>query len=271
VTHELAFEYLHHLVTVPVRVGDTETRFVVDSGIGVSIVRQRVAEAAGVRANGASFTGRRMSGQEVRLPLGVAPALVVGALARTEVEVGLLELELPAEFDGVGGFLSLAFFDDAPFTIDYPGRALVLEDSHSMAVRREHGVVVALEVFRDGPSVDAFTRLTLPGGREVRVEVDMGSDALILDERFAAEAGVALDGPDVRCVEDVDETGRRYTRTFAKLGGSIHLAGAPELVQEHPDVIFQQIVHDGLLGDAFLRRYVVSWDVAGAALVLRRP
>ena len=35
-----------------------------------------------------------------------------------------------------------------------------------------------------------------------------------------------------------------------------------------PDVVFQRIIHDGLVGDAFLRNFVVTWDIAAAQIVL---
>jgi hypothetical protein len=69
---ETRFDYLHHLVTVPVRLNGHERRFVLDSGIGLTLVRDTIG---GIAATGGSFTGRRMSGQEVTSPLGVAPLL----------------------------------------------------------------------------------------------------------------------------------------------------------------------------------------------------
>jgi hypothetical protein len=123
-------------------------------------------------------------------------------------------------------------------------------------------------VQRDGPSVTMFMPLTIPSGRSISVEIDMGSDALILDERFAEETGASLDGNERRRVEATDETGHAYTRTFTRLAGRIYPTAAPHLAQVDPDVMFQRIIHDGLVGDAFLRRHVVTFDVAGAAILL---
>ena len=78
--------------------------------------------------------------------------------------------------------------------------------------------------------------LTILGGRSILVEVDMGSDSLILDERFAAEVGVDLDSDAVRRVEGVDETGNAYLRSFTRLEGTIHPTAAPALTMRDPDV-----------------------------------
>ena len=256
---EVTFEYLQHLVTVPVTVDGNETRFVLDSGIGLTIVREEIAEATRLERTSASFTGRRMSGQAVTLPLAETTVAFAGAMVEQH-DVAILDMRsFPDVFSEIGGFLSLAFFREQPFTIDYGRRAVALGASE--------GLSVPVMVERDGPALTVFMPLTIPGGRSISVEVDMGSDELILDERFATETGTPLNGDSVRRVEGTDETGHAYTRTFTRLSGRIHPTAAPGLAQIDPDVMFQHIIHDGLLGDAFLRRHVVTFDVAEERMV----
>ncbi len=190
---ETAFDLVHHLVTVPVTVNGIERRFVLDSGIGVTLVSEDLCAEAGCRRSGATYTGRRMSGQAVTVDLADAGPLVFGGLERHGAAVGVLDLNLPTELADVGGFLSLAFFGDAPFTVDYAAAVVVLETAESLAEREEHGTQVDVNIERDGPAVTAFAPLVLPDSRTASVEVDMGSDCLILDERFAAAVGVELD------------------------------------------------------------------------------
>src|SRR5262249_28096839 len=166
----------------------------------------------------------------------------------------------PDELAEIGGFLSLAFFEDAPMTVDYPHERIVLETSESLDRRREEGSVVPVRIERDGPSVTVFCPLTIRGDRSIEVEVDMGSDALILDDRLAGELGIDLDAPEVRCVEGVDETRNAFTRYFTRLEGDIYPTGAAELAQAAPDVMFQRVIYDGLVGDAFMRRLAVTYD-----------
>ena len=266
-----AFEYVHHLVTVPVSVNGIEARFVLDSGIGLELVSESLSERAGCRRSERSYTGRRMSGQAVTIELAAADSLAFGGLVRTGGAVGVLDLALPPELPQAGGFLSLAFFDGVPFTVDYASQEIVLESTASLAARAERGVQVDVDVERDGPALTVFCPLTIPGGRTVSVEVDMGSDALILDERFAGEVGVDLEADGVRRVEGIDETGNAFTRSFTKLAGTIEVPGAAQLSQDAPDVMFQRIIHDGLIGHSFLRRFAVTWDVAGRRLIFAFP
>jgi hypothetical protein len=265
----IPFDYLAHLVTVPVTInGSLESCFVLDSGIGLTLVSAAVADLVGCVPSGERFSGRRMSGQEVEVTLASPTTIACGDLERTDGGVGIFDTSgFPEAFADIGGFLSLAFFDEAPFTVDYPRRVVELETPETLAARATAGRRVGVRVERDGPSVTFHLPLTLPDGRSVEVEVDMGSGELILDERLAPELGVALEGPGVRTVEGTDETGHTYRRSFTTLDGGIHPTGAPELVQDAPAVMFQRIVYDGLLGDDFLRRFAVTFDVGGGRMI----
>lgn len=266
----LAFRRVAHLVTVPVSVAGAEERFVLDTGIGPTLLSSSLCERSGCAPTGAVFTGRRMSGQSVELALATAPSLRLGDFERHHFEVGVLDLGgFPPELAEIGGFLSLSFFDDRPFTVDYPRDSVVVETPESCETRAQEGIAVEIELDRDGPSLDAFLPLAIPGA-EISAEIDMGSDALILDERFAAVVGVDLEGSSVRRVEGTDETGGTFTRWFTTLPGSIHPTDAPELAQEQPEVQFQRIVHDGLVGDAFLRRQPVTYDLAARRVIFGR-
>ncbi|HXC81922.1 MAG TPA: hypothetical protein VNV62_08735 [Trebonia sp.] len=72
------------------------------------------------------------------------------------------------------------------------------------------GTAVAVHVGYDGCSTDLMLSVDLPNGKQITVEVDAGSDMLILNEELAADAGIGLHGPGVREVKAADETGHEY-------------------------------------------------------------
>jgi hypothetical protein len=49
--------------------------------------------------------------------------------------------------------------------------------------------------------------------------------------------------------------------------GSINPVGAPHIAQRDPPVMFQQIIYDGLVGDTFLRGFVVTYDLARSRMI----
>jgi hypothetical protein len=169
--------------------------------------------------------------------------------------------------DGFDGILGPAYFADRVVTTDpAAGTFTVHEDDEPV-----EGIEVPLQIHRAGRSADPFTELVLPSGRTVLVEVDTGSDCLILDTRFMGECGLEVGGPGVSAREGVDETGHSYVRHDATLPGAVHLAAAPQTAQDRPQVIFQEIIHDGLVGSDYLYRYRFSFDLAGARMVLSPP
>ena len=255
----VGFDRVAHLIRVPVRLGGDELHFLVDTGIGVTVVGERVSARPDVDVLADSYAGRRMSGQLVEAPLVRLPNLAVGDYAVDGHVAASVDLG-----DGFDGILGPTYFADRIVTTD-PAAGTFSVHEPGQAVE---GAEVPIEVHRDGPSADPFVELVLPSGRTVLVEVDTGSDCLILDSRLMAECGLEVGGPGVTTREGVDETGHAYVRHDATLSGAVHLKAAPESAQDAPKVIFQEIIHDGLLGSEYLYRYRFSLDLARARLVL---
>jgi predicted aspartyl protease len=261
----VAFDRVQHLVRVPVTVGGAEFRFLVDTGIGITVVSSALASRADVRPTGETFTGRRMSGQAVRTPLVRLPMVAFGDYLVEGHVAGVADLGAVDGPDGFAGILGPAFFEEQVLTTDPDGRTLTAQPREDF---QPQGYVVPLDIRRESPSVDPFTRLLLPSGREIDVEVDTGSNHLILDTRFAADCGIELDGPAVTTRTGTDETGYEWTRRWATIDGTVQLAAAPGTAQTRPRVQFQDIIHDGLIGTDYLERYRFSFDVSGERMVL---
>jgi hypothetical protein len=256
---------------VPVVAGGVEARFILDTGIGLTLVSPSLAALASCTPDGSVFTGRRMSGQEVTVPLGSLTSLSVAGSRSEDLTVGILDLGQLAGLDGIDGFLSLSAFLTTPFTVDYPAGLLVIEDDASLAVRAAAGLAVRVQIERRDCATDVSVALDIPGREPVRVEVDMGSDTLILNEPLAQDMGIDLGREDVRRVSGQDETGGQYDRYFTTLPGAVSLADAPAIRQADPEVMFQKIIYDGLVGTAFFRNFVVSFDLPGARMIFALP
>ncbi len=270
VERAVAYEVIgSHLCSVPVRVdGRTDARFLFDTGIGVTVLSLRLLERLARRPSGRAFTGRRMSGQSVEVPLYELDALeCAGARWPSPVVGGLDFGSFGPVADRIDGILSLGCFERTGVTLDPGARTL------SAAVRPPDASAaegVAVEAVRDGPSISLFAPLVLPDGSRIRVEVDTGSDSLILDSKRMETLGLRPERGEVTTREGTDETGHRYVRHAARLTGPIFLDGAPSRSQTDPPVIFQSIIYDGLVGYDFFRRFVTSIDLGRAQLTLAR-
>src|SRR5579862_6144287 len=107
---KVPFEYLSHLVVVPVTLNGVETKFILDSGIGLTLVRDPDA----CTPTGETFTGKRMSGQAVSLELARADRIEFGGYTVDDPEVAVFDMSgFPPDLDYIGGILSLAYFAEA--------------------------------------------------------------------------------------------------------------------------------------------------------------
>jgi len=262
-----------HVLTLPVVVCDRfPTRFMLDTGAGVSVVSRRLAERAGVAPGPLTYAGKRMSGQTITGPLAQIPSISVGTVARRDVVVGLYDLEgfFPAD-SGIEGILAAQFFEPWPYAVNSVTRTVRVERDGPGPDRPKVPVEAPILVQRDGPSVEMFLDLRLPSGSIARVEVDTGSDSLILHSRFMEELGVNPDRANVTRRDGKDETGHAYVRYFAQLQGRVAVAAAPTVGQNDPRVMFQEIIYDGLVGDDFLRSFEVTYDLGRSRLTFADP
>lgn len=264
--HDVRFETVHHFVQIPARVGQRDCELLFDSGIGVTIISPRLAEAVGAAPLDETVSGRRMSGQEVSLPLVRLPEISVGGFTVSDHVAGVLDLGAAASGSAIDGILGLDLFADACVTIDPVRQRFTVSDSAP-----EGGVVVPVEVRRDQGSVVMFAPLELPSGRVVTMEVDSGSAALILDNRYLSDCQIALDDSRIDEVQGTDETGQSFTRRFITIDGSVQIPGEALTTHREPRVMFQQIIHDGLIGTDFLNHFCYSFDVPQEHLVLSTP
>jgi len=156
-------------------------------------------------------------------------------------------------------------------TFDHPSMRVVLESARSLAAREASGIKVPVRVKHDGPSTEVYLPLEIGHGVQAEMEVDSGSLHMILDDRFMATLAISPDGPSVERKEGRDETGALYVRRYAKLPREVHVPSAPALVvPKESTVMFQKIIHDGLIGQEFLRTRAVTFDIPGAAMIFGR-
>jgi hypothetical protein len=243
-----------------------------DTGVGVAVVSRTLCERAKVSPNGRSYAGKRMSGQRIETPLATVPSLAAGSFRREQVTAGVFDLSgfFPPD-SGIEGILPVQFFEPWPFSINSVTRTIRVDRGEPAPDSLKTPVEAPIEVRRDGPSVAIFLDLKLPSGTVAHVEVDTGSDSLILHRRYMGELGVDPNSARVRRRESTDETGNRYTRFFSNVPGQVSVAAASSVVQNDPPVMFQDIIYDGLVGDSFLRSYEVTYDIARSRLLFADP
>ena len=76
-------------------------------------------------------------------------------------------------------------------------------------------------------------------------------------------------GANVTETEPTDPTGQRYRRWASRMG-KIEVSDKPSLSQEKSTVVFRKLLAEGVLGQEFLRRYTVTFDLPNSELVFAK-
>ncbi|MCE3013283.1 MAG: retropepsin-like domain-containing protein [Proteobacteria bacterium] len=269
---EIPFSYVEQsFILVPLKINDTITgKFVLDTGIGVNLISKSLCERLKCVGK-SSHTGKRMSGQELTIPISEVESLSFGSIRLTKVPVGVFDMEQLMPGAGVDGFLSIGFFKENAFTVDYKQNVITLETDSSLKKIELAGAAIPIKIDRKGASSSIHLPLVLPNGMQISFQVDTGSQALILDERYMAALGIKGTDKDVRNKEGKDETGHVFNRFFTTLKGGVHLPEHPETKVDPINVMFQKIIHEGLVGHFFLREFDVTYDLKNSRMIFRKP
>lgn len=272
----MPFQYAgRHLIKIPVTINKTiDTYFIFDTGIGVNLLSRTLGDQLQCKIS-STYTGKRMSGQSVTVPLSEISQLSLANKTQSKVPIGIWDMNgfLPKspEFENVKGFLSLNFFKSQPFTMDYTAKRLILETEASLTARAQTGAIIPITVKDDGQSVTIFMSLKIPGGPPITVEIDLGGNILTLHEKYMSQLKVDPKSKEVRLEQRKDETGFDYTRYFTKIAGPIHPVKFPAIKQQGLSVMFQKIIYDGLIGNAFMKRQTVTYDLENSRIILGEP
>ena len=74
----------------------------------------------------------------------------------------------------------------------------------------------------------------------------------------------------VRTQKGTDETGNQYVRYFSNLEGLTHIPESSDIGVEKLNVMFQKIIYDGLMGQFFLKQFLVTYDFKRSEMIFRK-
>ncbi len=272
----IPFNYVGgHILVIPVKVGSKDSKFILDTGAGVNILSTTLAKTIEYKP-GKQHSGRRMSGQKLTMKMARIPSLQVGENKQENVPVALWKFDdiLPsdAEFKEIEGFVSLEYFKNTPFTLDYTKKLLYIENESSLKTRLEAGNVAPVEIEQHG-NVETSIKIpiTFSNKKKAKVEVDTGSGSLILDASYMKSFGISADDKSVKTTKGKDETGHAYVRYATSLPADFSLSAATQIKQSKPNVMFQKIIHQGLIGDSFLSNFIVTYDLPHKRMIFALP
>jgi hypothetical protein len=252
---------------IPVTVGEaTPLTLILDTGAGLAVLAPSVIEKVhGVPAG--QFTGFRMTGERLDIPLFTIPRLVIGPMEKKDVLVGSWDVLDKLHLDGI---VSLSQFKDQPFTLDFGNKILTFETAKTLAQRRANAVVspIQLDDFR-GVSLDMFSQFLL-AGRPGQCEIDTGSPISTVNTRYMKALAIEPDSKDVRKVERKTIAGAPEIRYDTRLS-EIALAASPKVDILHPQISFVDVIYDCVIGVDFWSGKALTVDIPDRQIMVSTP
>lgn len=251
-------------ILVRASLGDSvQGNFILDTGAGLTVVGQKILDQLGeAPEEDGIFTGFRHDGDRLDGLLYRIPELSVGEYRTTNVKVGLFP---PLDDYGIDGLLSLQFFGDHAFTIDFESSQLIIHEE-----RPDTDVTaIPLVIKQDrNISLDVFIPVCLNGTVEVLALLDTGHGY-----------GPAIVHP--YFMEHMDSSAEfeesTYTSPFSGKKSTDHIADVNSLgvcngqdaSVENTRVIFRSsLIYEGLIGSEFFKGKRVTIDVASGRIFL---
>ncbi len=255
------------MVILPATVGGTiSAQVIFDTGAGLDILAPSLIEKVHGKPAG-QFTGFRMTGERLDIPLFVVPELSVGPVVKKNTLVGSWDVLDKMHLDGI---VSLNDFREQPVTFDFVNKVVIFETPDSLAQRRAAATSAPMK-FDDqrGITLDVFADF-LVGDQPAQCEIDTGSPSLTVSSRYMDRLGIEKDGKGVRKIERRTVAGGMQTRYDTSLP-QISLAAAPQISLAPAPTSFSDIIYDCVVGLDFWSSRALTIDIPGRSILVSKP
>jgi len=246
------------VVIVPVVLGGAiHADVFLDTGAGLDALAPSIVQKLQGKPAGA-FTGFRLGGERLDLPLFVIPELRIGPIVKKNALVSAWDVLDQWHFAGV---ISVNDFRQQAFTLDFPNKQILFETSRSLRDRLKSGAPIPLR-FDDerGIMLDLFVEVLI-GGQAGLCEADTGTPDSAFSIRYMEPLGISKDGKDV-----TKQASGAYLTTVPQIA----LSADPSIRQMQPKVEFGGIIYDCVLGVHFWSGRSVTVDIPNKRLIVSR-
>jgi hypothetical protein len=244
---------------VRVRVADSaDAKLLLDTGAGINTLSESILNRLGPRVRDAGMhTGTRHNGEKITGQVWSVSSLALGSLRKHDVVVGRFA---PQNADGM---LSMDFFRDQPFTMDFRAGKLTLETSARVAEIAKHASEIPIRLKPNGPNeLDFFVRVCVGDSVSAEAEFDTGAgfNMLMLHPSFMSRLGITpaagTRGPLEYYV---------HSTTLPEM----HYCSAPGVRTSGQFVGFTEgLIYDGLVGHGAFRDRRLTIDIPGRRMLV---
>lgn len=247
--------------------GKTRIRVALDTGAGIEVLGTKLAQAHDLRVH-ETHTGRRLNQDPLTVEMGPLKSLTVGNITRTNWMAAPHPYfdEISKKLN-IQGLVSLKFFEDQPFTIDYPKRKVILETSASLRERKKSGILIKLTKDSQFPrALDAYVNLKVDGKFLIKAIVDTGSAPTKLPLNMFEKMNLNKQDPRVRHKNFQTIAGTKADALFLPAPSRVQLS--PSIKNDTTEIRFEENLRAASIGGNFFRNFAVTFDLKNSELIL---
>ena len=244
---------------VRVRVADSiDARLILDTGAGINTLSESIVDGLGERARSAgTHTGTRHNGETITGQIWTVPSIALGGLRKRDVVVGRFAPP------GTDGMLSMDFFREQPFTLDFKAGTLTLESpEHAREIASRAAAIPIRLAPRGDVELDFFVRICVGDSVSAEAEFDTGAgfNMLMLHPSYMPRLGI---------VPAAGPRGPLEYYVHSTTLPEMHYCSAPAVRTSGQFVGFKEgLIYEGLVGHGAFRDKRLTIDIPGRRMLV---
>ncbi|WP_271764681.1 pepsin/retropepsin-like aspartic protease family protein [Aquimarina algiphila] len=259
-------------IVVQVQLSDSIMgNFILDTGAGVNVLSGKMFKKIASQAvKKGYFTGFRHDGDRLDGEIYEIPYLAIGKVKQTHSIVGVYP---PLDAMGIDGLLSLKFFENKAFSIDFKNHKIAfVEVEMAKSLAKKH-TTVPIELYKHtNVMLDIFIPITLNDNTTVLAEFDTGSgyDAYMLNPGYIddlklnkTELSTQKYKTQLSGEERIDSI---YTLNSISVG-----KGNKEVKKNEVTVIFRKgMIYNALIGSGLFKNNTITIDIPNRTFIIQK-
>lgn len=255
---------------IPVTLNDSITaNFVLDTGGGMIVLSNSVFQKIKSTAKFHGYeTGFRHDGERLDGEFYEIPALSIDSYKLNNVIAGNFALLDEIELDGI---ISLKFFENQPFTIDFKNKILTMESAESLKniANNAANIPIMLDYFSDY-AIDMYIPLVINNSLTLKAEFDTGSGFYPLSINPYYMSMLGFDSTNTKREEYSTPISHIKLNNYTGTLNSVQLNGVSSIELKNKNVTFQaNMIHQALIGSEIFKDKALTIDIQSKKMYVR--
>lgn len=253
-------------------IDSVKANFILDTGAGAIVLSAKTFNKVKAKAeNSGYFTGFRNDGDRIDGEIYKIPSLAIGNVIQKNVLIGVYP---PLDDYGVDGLVSLKFFEDKPFNIDFKNKKITFLNNEDLQKLKNNNtaVPITLQVQSDF-SLDIFIRICLNNEVNVNAEFDTGSgyNTFLVNPYFMNQLGLDKSGMQ-SSVFTTPVTGKKLTEYKSTIG-TVKVCtendnSGGQISRDVSAVFREGLIYEALIGSFLFKERNVTIDIPNKEMII---